>query len=165
MWARFPLSLWCYTQAFCLLTGLGAALFVFIGQLSYASFVYALSAASARARGDVVPTAKTLLMGLEFAALISAAAVLAGFTWEPVVSGLITACSAMTASANGVFLLVLLSTWLVQGTVFFLGLHGARFVMATLLRFEAIEAPLSTDTLVYDFSLALSIGSASGFSR
>ena len=78
-------------------------------------------------------------------------------------SGLITACSAMTASANGVFLLVLLSTWLVQGTVFFLGLHGARFVMATLLRFEAIEAPLSTDTLVYDFSLALSIGSASGF--
>ena len=154
---------WCYTQAFCLMTGLGAALAVFVGQLSYASGVYALSAASARARGDVVPTAKTLLMGLEFAALISAAAFLAGFTWEPVVNALIAGCATVSASANVVFLLVLLSTWLVQGAVFFVGLHGARFVMATLLRFEAIEAPLSTDTLVYDFTLSLSIGSASGF--
>lgn len=134
---------------------------VFLGQLTYASGVYWLSAAMAQVRGQVVPTAKTLLMGLEFAALLSAAAFVSGFTWEPVVNGLLYAFASIS-SANAVFVLVLICTTFIQGAVFFCGLQGARFALCNLLHFEAIEPPLAVHTLTYDGTLSLSIGGASG---
>lgn len=71
-------------QPYFLLTGLGAAIGVFCGQLLYASAVYGVSAAQHHIAGQRVPTAKTLLMGLEHAALLAAAAFVAGTFWQPV---------------------------------------------------------------------------------
>jgi hypothetical protein len=149
-------------QVYFLLTGVGAALGVFMGQLAYASGVYAVTAVTTQARGEVVPTAKTLLMGVEFAALLSAGAFLAGFTWEPVVNSLLFALAPATTDANAVFVLVLVCAFFIQGTVFFVGVQGARYLFSSLLHFEAIDPPLSSHTMTYDGTLSLSIGGAQG---
>jgi hypothetical protein len=151
-----------HPQVYFLLTGVGAALGVFMGQLAYASGVYAVTAVTKHARGEVVPTAKTLLMGLEFAALLSAGAFLAGFTWEPVVNSLLFALAPATTDANAVFVLILVCTLFIQGTVFFVGVQGARYLFSSLLHFEAIDPPLSSHTMTYDGTLSLSIGGAQG---
>lgn len=89
------------SQTFYLCTGFGAAFGVFTGQLLYASGVYAYSALVARATHSAVPTPKTLLMGLEIAALLSAAAFAAGFAWQPVVHMLVGASADAHHAAAG----------------------------------------------------------------
>ena len=73
------------------------------------------------------------------------------------------AVAPLSTNANLLFMLVLLGTWVLQGCIFLCGLQLSRFLMATLLRFEAIEGPMSTTTLVYDCTLSMSIGAAGGF--
>ena len=118
-----------------------------------------------------MPTALSLLMGLEFAGLLAVAAFWAGACWQPSVNLLQLWLSGLhAASANTAFAALLLCTWLTMGSVFFVALHLTRYIMHTLgyvlqslLAFAAIDGALTESTLVYDATLAISIGGASGF--
>lgn len=122
-----------------MLTGLGAGIGVGVGQLAYASGVYAVAALSSALAGQPVPTARTLLMGLEFAALLSVAAFWTGCCWQPVVNALQLWLTGLhDASPSGAFVVLLLGTWLVEAVVFFVSLHATRYVMHSLLQLECV---------------------------
>lgn len=150
---------------FALLTGVGAFTGVFLGQLLYASAVWAVAALSHAWQGNAIPTPRTLLFGLEFSVLLAAAAFVSGACWQPVVNlwVFVYGGPVTTPPGNRLFVGVLCGTWLLEGCIFFAALHFWRFVMSKLLRFEAIDAPFTVSTLVYDSSLSMSIGGAAGF--
>lgn len=60
------------------------------------------------------------------------------------------------------FLLLLVFTGLIEGLVFFIGLHLFRFLYNTLLKFEGVDPPLTEGAFEQDATLALSIGGAAG---
>ena len=53
--------------------------------------------------------------------------------------------------------------WVIQGCIFFVALHTARFLFAEGLGLDAVEAALSRSSAIYDSTLALSIGGAAAF--
>ncbi len=50
-----------------------------------------------------------------------------------------------------------------QGCIFFVALHSVRLLFSKLFRFEAVEGALQRSSLIYDATLACSIGGAAGF--
>lgn len=102
-------------------------------------------------------------MGLEFAALVSAASFFTGFFWQPVANLMQALAAPVSTSPNLLFAIVVTGLWLLEAVVFFVALHSARFVFASVLHFEAIEAAMLQNTLLYDSTLALSVGGATGF--
>ena len=150
-------------QPYFLLTGFGAFLGVFLGQLAYASGVYGVSVLQHRAAGQRVPTPKTLVMGVEFSLLIATAAFFSGFFWQPIANLMMVIAAPVSAAPNLLFAIVVTGLWVLEAIVFFVALHSARHAFSTLFRFEAVEAALQHSTLIYDSTLALSVGGATGF--
>ncbi len=73
------------------------------------------------------------------------------------------AAAPVSADPNTLFLIVLLGLWAIEGCIFFLALHAFRFLYADVVRLEGIESAFSRSSLIYDATLALSIGGAAGF--
>ncbi len=125
--------------------------------------MYGVSVLQHRQAKQPVPTPKTLLMGLEFAALLATAAFFSGFFWQPIANMMQLLCAPVSASPNLLFAMVVTGLWVLEAIVFFVALHTARHAFSTLLRFQAVEAALQHSTLIYDATLALSVGGATGF--
>lgn len=108
-----------------------------------------------------IPTPRTLLLGLEYSLLIATAALLTGCCWQPVANGL-AAAVAISLPPNARFATIVASLTLIQGAIFFVSLHGSRILYSHVLQFEAIDGPFERSALVYDSTLAVSLGGAAG---
>jgi hypothetical protein len=69
----------------------------------------------------------------------------------------------VSTNPNVLFAIVASGLWVIEACIFFLALHTARFLLSAVVRMDAVEGCLKQSTLMYDATLAVSIGGAAGF--
>ena len=129
------------TAAFALTTGVGDAVGVLIGHVSY-------HAAKKSLYDGEINMSKEVQTGL----LLGTAAFCSGTVWQPLVD--------LFQGANLSFMQVFAGTWVGCGTAFYVGLRAGRTIFGGYL--EHIEEP-TFENAMDDKSLSAAIGGATGF--
>jgi len=169
---------------FFLYCGLGAALGVFAANVGQLALVYGVSALHHAAEKQPLPATGLFKAGAQFSFFLAAAAFCSGFAWQPLMN-VLTRLADLTASGpghyifhgpdnvsnhvvtqrednNARFFVVLFGLWLLDGLVYFIGSQAFRAVLSFGLAWDAVEPPLKRSSLLYDGTLAISVGACAG---
>jgi len=150
---------------FFLYTGLGAALGCFVGNFGQLLVVYGCCAAGHRAANQPLPGHSLLLAGFQFSLFLSLANFCSAYAWQPLTNALtaFAHASPFPDDQNGAFFLVLFSLWVLDAAVYFCGAQLARLLLVSWpLRWSAIEPAGTVSSLLYDGTLAWSVGACAG---
>jgi hypothetical protein len=106
-----------------------------------------------------------LLAGFQFSLFLSLANFCSAYAWQPLTNALtaFAHASPFPDDQNGAFFLVLFSLWVLDAAVYFCGAQLARLLLVSWpLRWSAIEPAGTVSSLLYDGTLAWSVGACAG---